>query len=273
MTGSYTPPVNGIYIVSINNYLKNTTNADTTSISLIDSGMTNALNAHGSYGTSRTMLATAALYLNSTKSLSYQLNGTAFQSHQMDAGWSLYFIKTLDLVKGFSGGLSQELTISSINTWVSVSNLSASSSSGFWSVANALVSSYSASEAGAYFVSFTPLFTHSAESFVKVSVSVNSIRLLVASSFYGIPNQKMTVPVSGTLKLNVGDVVTFQVYSSVVGVKVSTQSSASLVFVEGRSFLISSSLSFSLTIRVLIDSTSLVAQAEMLFVYLSRHHN
>eukprot|EP00794_Sanderia_malayensis_P015994 gene15994-17605_t len=235
VAGTYSPPVAGIYIVSINNYLS--TAADATSIALIDSANSNVIKAYGLNGNNRTMMSASALYLESNKTFSYQLNSTVPESYAMEAGLSLYFIKPRALIQGFSTRLLAEFVIQSADTWTTVSNWTNSSLTGFSSGAIAPMDSYTAVYSGAHFISFSAVTTHSTSFNIKVAVLVNSSIAMMASldniPASNSPNRKSTLPVSGTLKLSIGDVVEFKVYSSSANATLTTETSRSLIFIEG----------------------------------------
>ena len=232
--GSYTPPVAGVYIASINNYLGSVTG--NSSVSLIQNDNANVIKAYGSEGLNRTKLTTSALYLSNNFTYNHLLNSSVLGSYPMEAGWSLYFINPIYDITGFAGPLSQQFTVSSINTWTTVTGWNGTNSqAGFSTVSPSNPDMYTATKAGLHFVSFVPIFGQISSTYdIKVAVFINNALSLYASFKHTTADELKSSPVSGTVKLDVGDVVSFKVHSSVVSLQLTTETTRSLIFIEGK---------------------------------------
>lgn len=221
-----------MYIVSINNYLSAITG--NSSVSLIDNGNANIFKAYESEGVNRTMLATSAIYLNNTQTYSHVLNSTLGGSFPMEAGWSLYFINPLDKMTGFSGPLSAEFNVNSSNSWMTVTQWTTGLLSGFTTVSSQ-PDTYTATKSGLHFASFLPVFARTSSAYnVKAAVYINSVPFLYASYQHNNADQLKSLPLSGTINLNIGDVVSFQIYSSDASVRLTMETTRSLIFIDGK---------------------------------------
>lgn len=230
--GSYQPPVSGVFIASINNNLGSITG--NSSVSLIESDNSNIFKAYGSEGMNRTKLTTGAIYLNSSKIYSHLLNSSITGQYHMEAGWSMYFINPVDRITGFSGPLNSELTVSSANTWTIVTGWSSTGSSGFSTVSPPDPVVYQATKNGLHFVSFVPVFGQISMAYsIKVAVFINEALSLYASFQHTSVDQLKSCPVSGTVRLSPGDAVSFKVYSSIQNITLSTETTRSLIFIDG----------------------------------------
>ena len=234
--GTYNPPVAGVYIASVNNYLGSITG--NSSISLIETDNTNIFKAYGSEGVNRTKLATSAIYLNSNNTYVTLLNTSIASPYATEAGWSMYFINPIYEITGFSGPLNSVFTVSSANTWTTVTGWNGTSTSaGFSTVSPSNPDEYTATKVGLHFVSFVPIFGQISSTYnIKVAVYINQDLSLYASFQHTTVDQLKSAPVSGTIKLNIGDVVSFKVYSSITNLQMTMETTRSLIFVEGTSF-------------------------------------
>ena len=224
----------GVYIASINNYLGSITG--NSSISLIRNDSTSILKAYGSEGVNRTKVSTSALYLSNNQTYNHLLSSSAPGAYPMEAGWSVYYINPIYDVTGFSGPLGSEFTVSSINTWITVKGWNGTnSSSGFSTVSPSNPDEYTATKAGLHFVSFVAVFGQISSAYdIKIAVYINQALSLYASFKHIALDELKSVPISGTVKLNVGDIISFKVHSSVTNLKLTAETTRSLIFIEGK---------------------------------------
>ena len=204
-------------------------------MSLIQNDNSNVIKAYESEGVNRTKLATSALYLNSNITYNHLLNTSISGSFPMEAGWSMYFINPIYDITGFAGPLSSEFTISSTNTWTTVTGWNnTGSTAGFSTVSPPNPDQYTATKAGLHFISFVPTFGQISSTYdIKVGVYINEALSLYGSIKHTIVDQQKSAPVSGTLKLNIGDAVSFKAFSSIGNLKLTTETTRSLIFIEG----------------------------------------
>ena len=196
----------------------------------------NVFTAYGSEGYNRTKLATSALFLNSSRVYQHLLNTSITGSYPMQAGWSLYFVNPVDRVIGFGGPLESEFTLTTANMWTAVTGWNASSyASGFSTISPSQPDSYTATKAGLHFVSFVPVFSRIVSAYdIQAAIYINSEISLYASYQHKINDEVKSLPVSGTLNLKVGDVVSYRVQSTLPNLRLTRETTRSLVFVNGR---------------------------------------
>ena len=154
----------------------------------------------------------------------------------MEAGWSMYFINPIYDITGFAGPLSQRFTVSSTDTWTTVTGWNGTNSqAGFSTVSPSNPDMYTATKAGLHFVSFVPIFGQISSQYdIKVAVYINNALSLYASFKHTTADELKSAPVSGTVKLNIGDVVSFKVHSSVASLELTTETTRSLIFIDGK---------------------------------------
>lgn len=244
--------MSGVYIASINNYLGSITG--NSSVSMIEMDNQNAFKAYGSEGVNRTKLATSAVYLNSNHTYKNLLNSSASGPYPMEAGWSLYYINPMNRITGFAGPLGAPFTVSSSGTWTVVTGWNGTSSATrFSTVSPPYPDEYTATIAGLHFVSFLPVFGQIASPYdIKLGVYINQALSLYASMQHEVVDQLKSIPISGTVKLNIGDVVSFRIHSSIGNLQLTEETTRSLLFVEGLSHLLIQSL---YSLRLIVHSS------------------